>query len=154
MTTRTEVQSNIALTPEDKIRNVKYMIVQLHYHVLVSFYEKDGEKYCNFTLSNSNIWKINYNLNLDYCFDYKLIYDNENGEEYQYYQAIFKDLKLILLSEEDNDWFVTLFDCNNEDIKNAILDIKENIYKPILMYIKEEIGDTNIKNLMLALSEV
>lgn len=154
MNTRTEITSNIVLSEEDKIKNVKYMIIQLHYHIKVFFYDKNDLKYCKFRLENSTLWTIEYELPLAYCFDYREIYKNGTGEEYEYYRAIFKDLKLILLSEEEDEWYINLFEENEPYKIKEILKLKNEIYKPILESIKDEIGDTNIKNLMFLLSEI
>lgn len=151
--TRTEVQSNIILTDEDKIKNVKYIILQLHYHSVVSFYSKDNVNFCKFKILNSNIWKIEYDLPLMYCFDYREIYQKGSGDEHEYYHAIFKDLKLILLSNEDDEWFLSLFNTENNEEKEHILEIK-NIYKNIRENILETIGLQKFEELMLLLSEI
>ena len=152
--TRTEITSTISLTEEDKIRNVKYMIIQLHFHSIVVFYTKDNQKYCKFKIQNSNEWTIEYDLPLMYCFDYREIYEKGNGEEYEYYHAILKDLKLILLSNEEDEWFLTLFDNIDQESKDKILLIKNSIFKEVNENIREEIGDLNIKNLIFLLSEI
>ena len=107
-----------------------------------------------FKIQNSNEWTIEYDLPLMYCFDYREIYEKGNGEEYEYYHAILKDLKLILLSNEEDEWFLTLFDNIDQESKDKILLIKNSIFKEVNENIREEIGDLNIKNLMFLLSEI
>lgn len=151
MNTRVTIESTITLTDEDKKRNVKYMMVQMHFNCLISFYNHQELKYCKFKIQNSNKWEIQYDLPLAYCLSYRSVFEN-GGEEWEYYHAIFKDLKFILLSKNEDEWYINLFD-SRED-KNEILKMKNEFFKPILDNVEDVIGDTNIKNLMLLLAEV
>lgn len=153
MTTRTIIENNILLSEEDKIRNIKYMMIQLHFNCSVQFYLKNDIKTCKFKIQKSDEWKIEYDLPFIYCFEYKKRYNN-GGEEHDFYKAIFSDLKLILLSNEKEDWFIDLFENLSDNDKEIILHIKNNFFKPTLEYIFDEIGDENLKNLMLSLSVI
>lgn len=154
LSTRTEIESSIVLTEEDKIRNVKFMKIQEGYSIKVSFFEENEIKMCSFLISKDDKWKISYKLPLSLCFDYKKILEQETEEEYKYYHSIFKDLKMILISELEEEEFLEFFEYENEDEKNKILMIRNNVFIPILEEIKEEIGEEQLSSLRFALSTI
>lgn len=149
---RTEIVSTIELNYEDRARNVKYMKNQLHYKCTAKVELIDNVKFCDFMIQNNN-WTITYSIPFDIALNYKIIY-NKGGESWEYFHAIFKDLRMILLSQEDDMWFTTQFNIKDEEQEKLILKIKNEFYSPILNKIKLNLSDFALQNLMIKLSEI